>query len=111
MATKQHSAFGAWLAYVMNERRASTEKLAEKAGIPIDRIEGLIKGDISPAELADGDVFKLGEVLLHNPSRRQMEMVLKALEVHADLRNWKSTCDAGCCPWNTAVEIQLPGER
>ena len=100
------SAYGAWLAYVMNERRADPHKLARKSGVAVDRIEALISGEVEP-DVKDEAVFKIAEALLGNAPRKQMEMVLRALRVHIDLRNWASSCDGGCCKWNSAIEILI----
>ncbi|WFB10908.1 hypothetical protein LRS74_30580 [Streptomyces sp. LX-29] len=99
-----NSAYGAWLAYVMDAKRIDTEKLAEKAGIQPTLIDRLIRGELSP-ENAREEVFKLGEILLSSKPREQMEKVLQALEIHVDLRNWAKSCDGGCCQWNIATEV------
>lgn len=104
------SAYGSWLAYVMNERRADPHKLAKKSGVPVDRIEAFLKGDVDPDD-KDEAVFKIADALLVNAPRQQMEMVLKALRVHIDLRNWASSCDGGCCKWNSAIEILVDPAR
>jgi hypothetical protein len=90
------SAYGAWLAYVMNERRADPKKLARKSGVAAEHIEALLRGDIDPDD-KDENVFKIADALLVNTPRKQMELVLQALRVHIDLRNWASSCDGGCC--------------
>jgi hypothetical protein len=98
------SAYGAWLAYVMNERRADPTKLAKASGVPVDKIESFLAGREDPSD-GDESVYRIAEVLLKNTPRKQMELVLQALRTHVDLRNWASSCDGGCCKWNTAIEI------
>jgi len=99
---KSRSAYGAWLAMVMNERQATTEQLAKHSGIDGTRIEELIAGSIQPEE-AKEEIYKIAEALLTNTPIRQMDKVLEALAVHTDLRNWRGSCDGGCCSWNAAI--------
>ncbi len=97
-------AYGAWLAYMMNIKRVSTEKLARRAGVTPERINQLIQGEV-PAEQARQEIAKIGEILISGNPKEQMERVLQALEIHVDLRNWMESCDGGCCTWNVVTEI------
>jgi len=89
----------------MNEKRIDSEKLAKKAGVDRRLIDRLINGEVAPEEARE-QVAKLGEIILEaKPAKLQMARVLKALEIHTDLRNWMGSCDGGCCGWNVATEI------
>src|SRR5712691_8084139 len=81
-----HSAYGAWIAYMMNIKRVDSNKLAKKAVVERHVIDSLIKGELSPDDARE-HVAKIGEILLSGNPKVQMERVLKALEVHTDLRN------------------------
>lgn len=100
------SAYGQWLAHVMNAKRADTNKLAKKAGVSTNVIDDLLNGRLEP-EKAKEEVSKIGQVLIGaNPSPKEaMDKVLEALKIHTDLRNWSADCDGGCCPWHIATEI------
>jgi hypothetical protein len=99
-----HSAYGPWLAYMMDIKRVDTAKLAARAGVSEDDINAIIHGRLAPEEARE-HVFKLGEIMLTSPPRERMERVMKALDVHSDLRNWREACDGGCCAWNVVTEI------
>src|SRR5215208_1693306 len=98
------SAFGPWLAYVMQERAATAKWLSNESGVDETLIDDLATGPTRPEE-AEEDVYKLGEALLPvEPGGARMDRVLEALSAHNDLRNWRAGCDGGCCPWNAAVD-------
>jgi hypothetical protein len=107
METKRrgaHSAYGQWLAYMMDVKRVDSGKLAERAGIDQDTLDALIAGQIEPDEARE-HVHRLGEILLSPNVGEQLEKVMKALEIHSDLRNWRGSCDGGCCQWNLVTEV------
>jgi hypothetical protein len=97
-------AYGPWLAYMMNIKRVDADKLAQRAGVTRERIDQLIRGEVPPHE-ARQEIALIGEILLSGNPKEQMERVLKALEIHVDLRNWAASCDGGCCTWNVVTEI------
>ncbi len=104
---KVHSAYGPWLAHVMNDRRISTVKLAKKAGVSTQIIDDLIRGHLAPEKARD-EVMKIGEIAIGGDNAKdRMKQVMRALDVHIDLRNWADACDGGCCPWSAATEISL----
>ncbi|MGC1134207.1 MAG: helix-turn-helix transcriptional regulator [Nitrososphaeraceae archaeon] len=59
---KAHSAYGPWLAYVMNAKRVSSKKLAKQAGISSSIIDDLVSGKIPPEKVKQ-EVRKLGEIM------------------------------------------------
>jgi hypothetical protein len=99
-----HSAYGPWLAMMMNIKRVDSRKLAEKANISPQELDDLIEGKVEPERAKEG-VFRIGEILLSESPQDRMERVLRALDVHTDLRNWSESCDGGCCAWNIVTEI------
>jgi len=99
-----HSAYGPWLAMMMNIKRVDSDKLAKKAGIARNDLDALINGQVEP-DKAKAEVMRIGEILLTESPRVRMERVLRALDVHTDLRNWAAGCDGGCCAWNIVTEV------
>ena len=99
-----HSAYGPWLAMMMDVKRVDSDKLAKKANISRQQLDDLIHGNVDPHK-AKEEVLRIGEILLTEDPRVRMERVLRALDVHVDLRNWSESCDGGCCAWNVVTEI------
>src|SRR6202030_1204053 len=58
-----HSAYGAWIAYMMSIKRVDSNKLAKKAAVERNVIDRLVKGELSPDEARE-HVAKIGEILL-----------------------------------------------
>lgn len=103
---KVHSAYGPWLAYMMDVKRVSTEKLAKKSGISTQVIDDLLHSRIPPEKAKDA-VMKLGEIMITEDGKEAMNRVMQALDIHTDLRNWSASCDGGCCAWNLVTEISF----
>jgi hypothetical protein len=103
-STDKHTSYGAWVAYMMDVKRVDTAKLAERSGYDERQLDQLISGEL-PKEEAREAVMQLGEILLTEDVRKRMENVVRALDIHVDLRNWRSSCDGGCCAWNIVTEI------
>jgi hypothetical protein len=99
------SAFGPWLAWVMQEKSATATWLSNRSGVNEETIYSLIVGEIRPEDVEE-DVYKIGEALMtyQEPARERMDRVLETLSAHNDLRRWRATCDGGCCPWNSAID-------
>ena len=89
---------------MMDVKRVDSDKLAKKAGISREDLDELIYGHVDPHK-AKQEVMRIGEILLTEDPSVRMERVLRALDVHVDLRNWSASCDGGCCSWNIVTEI------
>jgi hypothetical protein len=89
---------------MMDIKRVDSEKLAKRAEVDVESIDRLVNGDVDP-RTAREEVRRIGEILLTEDPADRMDRVLKALEIHTDLRNWRSSCDGGCCQWNIVTEI------
>jgi hypothetical protein len=77
--------------------------VSQKSGIQASHIEDLMSGRSTPEDSLE-QVHKIGEALLANNPKKQMDKVPDALKVNSSLSKWRTGCDVGYCPWNIAVD-------